>query len=209
MQRRTKKKIREIGKGSALHLFFIVLVILTLFPVLYALGASFSDSGAVMSDSLSLFPTALTFDNYATLFKDNAIGVWFLNSIILALATVFLSLAVAIPAAYAFSRRQFAGKKAILRTIIILNAFPSILSMAAIYRILMTVGLLNTRLGLILVYTGTMAIFGLWNLKGYFDTIPNEIEEAGLIDGCNNFQIVTRIVLPLARPAIAVTAMMV
>lgn len=81
--------------------------------------------------------------------------------------------------------------------------------MFAIYRLLRSFGLINHRIGLILVYTGTMAVFSLWNTKGYFDTIPTEIEEASRIDGADNFQVVTRIVLPLAKPSIVVTALMV
>ena len=97
----------------------------------------------------------------------------------------------------------------ILQLLILLYAFPSLLSMTALYRLLTPMGLLNTRTGLIIVYTGTMAVFALWNMKGYFDTIPVEIEEAARIDGASNVQLVSRIVLPLAKPTIAVTAMMV
>ena len=81
--------------------------------------------------------------------------------------------------------------------------------MFAIYKLLSPLGLVNSRIGLILVYTGTMAVFGLWNMKGYFDTIPIEIEEAASIDGAGSFQLVTKIVLPLAKPSILVTAVMI
>lgn len=97
----------------------------------------------------------------------------------------------------------------ILNLLILLNAFPAILSMFAVYRILKPLGLVNSFTGLILVYIGTMAIFGLWNMKGYFDTIPEEIEEAGEMDGAGDFQLIWKIVLPLARPSIIVTAVMI
>ena len=135
--------------------------------------------------------------------------LWFGNSLLLALSTVIFSLAIAIPAAYAFSRMNFKGKKTILKILILLNAFPSTLSLFAIWAIMRNLGLVNTKIGLIIIYTGTMAIFGIWNLKGYFDTVPYEIEEASMIDGANNFQIITKIVMPLAKPAIVVTAVMV
>ena len=104
---------------------------------------------------------------------------------------------------------RFPGRKAILRCLVLLNSFPAILSMFAIYRLLRPMGLVNTRLGLILVYTGTMAVFSLWNTKGYFDTIPTEIEEAARIDGASDGQIVLKIVMPLAKPSIITTALQV
>lgn len=128
---------------------------------------------------------------------------------ILAVTTLVISLGTGIPAAYAFSRKRFPGRKAILKLLILLYAFPSLLSMTALYKLLSPMGLINTRTGLVIVYTGTMAVFALWNMKGYFDTIPVEIEEAAMIDGATQLEQVTKIVLPLAKPTIAVTAMMV
>ncbi|MDE7239215.1 MAG: ABC transporter permease subunit, partial [Lachnospiraceae bacterium] len=126
-----------------------------------------------------------------------------------AVSTVLIALGTGIPAAYIFSRRRFPGRKAILQLLILLYAFPSLLSMTALYKLLSPMGLINTRTGLIIVYTGTMAVFALWNMKGYFDTIPVELEEAAKIDGAGPLRIVLRIILPLAKPTIAVTAMMV
>ena len=109
-----------------------------------------------------------------------------------------------------FLQKGISGQKSNPSDIVILlYAFPSLLSMTALYKLLSPMGLINTRTGLIIVYTGTMAVFALWNMKGYFDTIPVEIEEAAMIDGTTPVQLVTRIVLPLAKPTIAVTAMMV
>ena len=135
--------------------------------------------------------------------------MWFKNSLVLAVVTVAISLCTGIPAAYIFSRKRFPGRSGILQMLILLYAFPSLLSMTALYKLLSPMGLINTRAGLIIVYTGTMAVFALWNMKGYFDTIPIEIEEASMIDGASPIQIVMKIVLPLAKPTIAVTAMMV
>lgn len=93
--------------------------------------------------------------------------------------------------------------------LLILNAFPQILSMFAIFRLFKTFHLLNSYIGLIIVYAGSMCIFSIWNMKGYFDTIPVEIEEAARIDGASSGQLLLKVVLPLARPAIIVTAVMV
>ena len=205
MNRRTKHKI----KMSLLNIFFIIACILCIVPILYTLSVSLNGTNNVLSGSFSFIPKEFTFDNYKAVLLDKPYLLWLKNTLILVVATVTISLAVAIPAAYAFSRFRFIGRKTILYILILLNAFPSILSMFAIYRILMPIKLVNSYLGLILIYVGTMAIFGLWNMKGYFDTIPIEIEEAGKIDGANDFQLVTKLILPLAKPSIIVTAVMI
>lgn len=205
----SRKKLRE-GLGlTALNLLFILICFVTLIPILYALSVSLNASNSLLSSDFSFIPKNFTLDNYLAVFTGEDILTWFQNSILLAGATVALSLLVAIPAAYCFSRRRFPGRRLILRWLVLLNSFPAILSMFAVYRLLRPLGLINHRLGLLIIYTGTMAVFSLWNMKGYFDTIPIEIEEAAQIDGAGPVQVVTKIVLPLARPSIIVTALMV
>ena len=204
-----QKKIKERVGLAALNVFFILLCFVTLIPILYALSVSFNGQNSLLSSDFSFIPKQFTLDNYRQVFLGEDIAAWFGNTVLLAASTVALSLTVAIPAAYCFSRRRFPGRRAILKCLVLLNSFPAILSMFAIYRLLRTFGLVNHRIGLILVYTGTMAVFSLWNTKGYFDTIPTELEEAARIDGAGNLQVVTRIVLPLAKPSIVVTALMV
>lgn len=204
-----KKKVRErIGLLFA-NLFLILLCFVVLVPVLYAFSVSLNADNSLLSADFSFLPKKLTLDNYRAVFVDKPIMLWLKNSLILAVITLGISLGTGIPAAYVFSRKEFPGRKAILRILILLYAFPSLLSMTALYKLLSPMGLINTRTGLIIVYTGTMAVFALWNMKGYFDTIPIEIEEAAMIDGTTPLQLVTKIVLPLAKPTIAVTAMMV
>ena len=204
-----RKKIKERVVLAALNVFFILLCFVTLIPIIYALSVSFNGQNSLLSSDFSFIPKQFTLDNYRQVLFGEEIIAWFGNTVLLAISTVALSLSVAIPAAYCFSRRRFPGRRAILKCLVLLNSFPAILSMFAIYRLLRSFGLINHRIGLILVYTGTMAVFSLWNTKGYFDTIPTEIEEASRIDGADNFQVVTRIVLPLAKPSIVVTALMV
>lgn len=204
-----RKKQKDYLTSAALHLFFLPVCFAALLPILYALSVSFSGQNSLLSSDFSFIPQRFTLNNYKEVLFGQSILTWFGNTVILAAATVALSLAAAVPAAYCFSRRRFPGRRAILKCLVLLNAFPAILSMFAIYRLLRPFGLVNHRLGLILVYTGTMAVFSLWNTKGYFDTIPAEIEEAARIDGCSDAQVVLRIVMPLARPSIIVTGLMV
>ena len=205
----TKKQIREGIGLTALNIFFIVLCFVTLIPILYALTVSLSGRNSLLSSDFSFIPKDFTLDNYKEVLFGEDILTWFKNTVFLAVVTVSLSLLIAVPAAYCFSRRRFPGRKNILKCLVLLNSFPAILSMFAIYRLLRPMGLVNHRVGLILVYTGTMAVFSLWNTKGYFDTIPTEIEEAAKIDGASDIQVVTKIVMPLAKPSIITTALQV
>lgn len=204
-----KRKVKQGTGLTVLNLFFIVICFVTLIPILYALSVSFSGSNGLLSSDFSFIPKDFTLSNYREVLFGENITVWFRNTVFLALATVIFSLTAAVPAAYCFSRRRFPGRKTILKCLVLLNSFPAILSMFAIYRLLRPMGLINTRAGLILVYTGTMAVFSLWNTKGYFDTIPTEIEEAARIDGASNLQVVVKIVMPLAKPSIITTALQV
>lgn len=204
-----KRKVKQGAGLTVLNLFFIVICFVTLIPILYALSVSFSGSNGLLSSDFSFIPKDFTLSNYREVLFGENITVWFRNTVFLALATVIFSLTAAVPAAYCFSRRRFPGRKTILKCLVLLNSFPAILSMFAIYRLLRPMGLINTRAGLILVYTGTMAVFSLWNTKGYFDTIPTEIEEAARIDGVSDLQVVVKIVMPLAKPSIITTALQV
>jgi len=196
-------------KIFSINLFFIIACFLALLPILYAFSLSLNANSSILSSDFSFIPKILSLKNYKAVFVDKPVLLWFSNTFYLAFFTVLLALSVSIPAAYMFSEFSFKGRKAILRILILLYSFPSILSMFAIYKLLSNLDLVNTRIGLIFVYTGTMAIFGLINMKGYFDTIPVEIEEAARMDGASDFTVVRKIIIPLARPSIIVTAIQV
>lgn len=205
----SKKKFKQMTGLTILNLLFIIISILALIPILYALSVSLSSGGMGLGSKHFFLPDNPTLKNYAAIIKDEPFLLWLKNSVILSIGTMVLSMGTAITAAYAFSRYRYKGKTGVLKMLLILNAFPQILSMFAIFRLFKTFHLLNSYIGLIIVYAGSMCIFSIWNMKGYFDTIPIEIEEAARIDGASSGQILTKVVLPLARPAIIVTAVMV
>lgn len=205
----SKKKLGNRLGLIGLELFFILFCFVTLIPVLYAVSLSLSSGNAALGSGISLLPKGITLKNYHAVLFDEPFLLWLKNSAILSVGTMVLAMGTAVTAAYAYSRYQFKGRKGILKLLLILNAFPQILSMFALFRLFKTFHLLNSYIGLIIIYAGSMCIFSIWNMKGYFDTIPVEIEEAARIDGAGSGQILCRIVLPLARPAIIVTAVMV
>ena len=206
---KTRKLLRRVGGGILLNAFFILCCAIALLPILYALSVSLDARGSLLSSNFSFIPKEITVENYVRVFTERPVLLWFGNTMLMTAATVLLAMATAVPAAYVFSRRRFTGRKVALRVLLLLYSFPSVLSMFAIYKLMSTLGLINTHIGLIVIYAGTMSVFALLNMKGYFDAIPLEIEEAGRIDGCDDFKIVTKIVLPLARPTLIVTGVMI
>lgn len=204
--KRTKK---QKGKLLLLNMFYIVLCFLGLIPILYAVLLSVSEGSGALTSGTGILPKQITLDNYRKIIVEEPFLRWLFNSVVLSVGTMLLAMGTGVTASYAFSRFEFRGKRAALQVLLLLNAFPQILTMFAIFRLFKNLNLLNSHLGLILIYAGSMCIFSIWNMKGYFDSIPIEIEEASKIDGANNFQLIRKIILPLARPAIIVTAVMV
>ena len=205
----TKKKRKQILQLSGLHIFYIILCLLALVPILYALNLSFERGSGALSSGLSLFPKEFTLDNYKNILTQKPFLRWFYNSAVLSFFTMVIAIGFAIVSSYAFSRYRFKGRNGILKLLLLLNAFAQILSMFALFRLLKQMNMLDTKLGLVIIYAGSMCIFSIWNMKGYFDTIPIEIEEASKIDGASDFQLLWKVVMPLARPAIIVTSVMV
>ncbi|MBQ4073935.1 MAG: carbohydrate ABC transporter permease [Clostridia bacterium] len=203
------KTVKGIASATFINLFFIACCFLALLPILYALSVSLDAKGSLLSSNFSFIPKEFTLVHYGRVFTEEPVLLWFQNTMLLTAATVVLAMATAVPAAYVFSRKRFAGRTVVLRMLLLLYSFPSILSLFAIYKLMSSLGLINTHIGLIVIYAGTMSVFALLNMKGYFDAIPVEIEEAGRIDGCSDLNIVTKIVLPLARPTLIVTGVMI
>ena len=202
-----KRKIRQALSLISLNTVFLALCFITLVPVLYAFLLSVSDGSSAFAGGDG--PRSFTLENYRRIITEEPFLLWLKNSVVLSLGTMVLAMGFATTACDAFSRYRFKGRMKILFLLVLLNAFPQILSMFAIFRLFKTFGLLDSNAGLMIVYAGSMCIFSIWNLKGYFDTIPMEIEEASKIDGASDFTMLVKIVLPLARPAIIVTGVMV
>lgn len=205
MRKKTKNRYRLL----LLNIVFILLCLIGLIPILYAVILSISEGSAALTSSVGIIPEQITLNNYKKIIVEEPFLKWLSNSAFLSIGTMVLAMSTSVTAAYAFSRFAFKGKNAVLQLLLLLNAFPQILTMFAIFRLFKNMNLLNSHLGLILVYAGSMCIFSIWNMKGYFDSIPIEIEEASKIDGASNLQLIQKIILPLARPAIIVTAVMV
>jgi arabinogalactan oligomer/maltooligosaccharide transport system permease protein len=152
-----------------------------------------------------IIPLEWTWENFQSLLTETAFLTWVRNSLFVASLTALAALFIGTSAAFAFSRFKFYGRQAGLIVFLAIQAFPGILALVAIAQLLAAIGLYANHLGLIMAYLAGTLVFVIWNLKGYFDTIPVALEEAAMIDGCGPIQSFVRIALPLARPALAVT----
>lgn len=188
-----------------------VAIAFALFPAAFVLGTSFDPVQNLRT--ARIIPVQPTLENYLYLFRERQeinFPRWLLNTVYVAGVTATLGVFLCALGAYAFSRFRFRGRRTGLLTILLVQMFPQTVGMVAIYLILQTLGKqipwlgLNTHPGLILVYLGGAIGFNTWFMKGYFDTIPRSLEESALVDGASPFQAFWRIVLPVARPILAV-----
>jgi arabinogalactan oligomer/maltooligosaccharide transport system permease protein len=194
------------------HAALLLATCATLYPVLWVVKMALTPSqGAALS--ASPFPTEVTLRNFTdVIFARDAAGHWLflrqlVNSLVVAGAVTVVGVTLACTAAYALSRFRFAGRDASLRAFLLSQMFPGVVTTIPLYVLLDRLGLLDRLAGLVLVYSTTAIPFCVFMLKGYFDTLPRELEEAVLLDGGTRFDAFFRVALPLARPALAVTAL--
>jgi len=213
----TVHSLRRRNKRIGLAISYAILIVMTVFavyPVYFALLVSVSKTGQLVPTNLAdmFLPTSgISFDSYAAVVKmdvnaGHAYIYWLGNSLFVAITTSIASVLICTSAAFALSRIRFRGRNGVLILFLAIQAFPGILALGAITTLLTNVGLYRNLVGLILAYSAGSIVFSTWNLKGYFDTIPIDIEEAALIDGCSVLQSFFRVLLPLSLPAIGVTA---
>jgi arabinogalactan oligomer/maltooligosaccharide transport system permease protein len=213
-----RKRQRLLVDGIT-HAILISFVIFALFPIVWVLSASFKPKAEIFSAELYLFPRNFTFDNYAHVLtlqtevttadgtqQANLFVRWLLNSLVVAGNTTIIGVVFAATASYALSRFRFLGRGAVLAAFLITQMFPGAILIIPLYNLLNQLGLLNQWPGLVLAYCTIALPFSVWMLKGFFDTIPLDLEEAATVDGATPFGAFWRIILPLTLPGIAVVA---
>ena len=194
------------------YLGLIILCCIVLYPVMLVCKKAF-EPGTQFALSASPVPNSFTLEHFTALFTSRGANgeLLFLrhavNSVVVALLTTVVGVTISCTAAYALSRFKFPGRKTGLTMFLVVQMFPATLLLLPLYVILNKLGLLNSIVGLVLVYSTTAIPFCVWTLKGYFDSLPRELEEAARIDGASPWMIFVKIILPLSRPALAVTAL--
>jgi arabinogalactan oligomer/maltooligosaccharide transport system permease protein len=191
----------------AVHAALLVFTLLTLYPILLVVGISLRPGDQLYSTSLRLVPENATLAAYRIILVEKPFLVWLRNSAVTALAVTVIGVALAATAGYGFSRYRFFGHRAALLSFLLTQMFPATMLLLPLYLLLQKVRLLDTLLGLVVVYVSTALPFCVWTMKGYYDSIPRDVEEAALIDGLSPFGAFVRIVLPLSLPALTITAL--
>jgi arabinogalactan oligomer/maltooligosaccharide transport system permease protein len=189
------------------HTFLIVCCIATVYPILQIFTVSLRPADQLYSTSLALIPANATFRAYHRILFEKDFLVWLRNSCLVAVTVTLFGVTLASTTAYAFSRFRFPGWRAGLYSFLLTQLFPATMLMLPLYVLMKALHLLDTFAGLTIAYTATALPFCVWTLRGYYDTIPVELEQAALIDGCGPWTAFTKVTLPLAAPALAITAL--
>ena len=213
-QDRRRKPRRVIIGDIALHAGVLVAILWAIFPLVYILSAALNPSGTL--DTSQLLPSQFSMKNFSFLFHTPNWDFprWLLNSLIVCFVNAFIAVFIGAAAAFAFSRLRFRGRRAGLATLLLLQMFPSTLAFVALYVTFSRIGDvvpslgLNSLWGLILVYSGGAMGANVWLLKGYFDTVPKELDEAAIVDGASHARTYFTIVLPLVAPILVTVFML-
>jgi len=195
-------KMKKRYIGYILVFLSIIVCIITAFPVYWMVNISLKSEVNLFNYPPQILPSNLDFSGYVQAFKTGTIYIWIKNSLIVALFSVILNVISATLAAFALSRYNFKANTAFIFLIMLTQMIAPALIIAPIYILFLKVKLANSLIGLVLANTGITLAFSTWVLKGFFDNIPKEIDDAAFIDGCSYFQVFRKIILPLSTPAI-------
>jgi arabinogalactan oligomer/maltooligosaccharide transport system permease protein len=187
-----------------------ILFLFTLFaiyPILVVFSISLRPGDRLLSKSLAIIPEGFTFKAYFDLFLDQPFLLWMMNSLIVSVCVTIFAVILAATAGYAFSRYKFRGRDTSMIGLITTQMFPVTMLLLPMFIMLIKIGAYDSYIGLIIAYSATALPFVVWQMKGYYDTIPFTLEEAATLDGARQFTIFYRIILPLALPALAITSL--
>jgi multiple sugar transport system permease protein len=198
-------KWRNRGKLPAV-VITIVLLLFLLFPFFVMISTMLKSSTEVYSSPPTWMPKQFHFSNFITVWSEFELFIFFRSSIIIAVGATIFNTMLTVPAAYAVARLRFVGRKFILYLFLVIQMFSPVIVIISLFKIMVGLNLLDTYFSLIIANSVFTIAFTIWMMNGYFKSIPVEIEEAALIDGCSRVQTISRIMIPIAVPGL-VTAM--
>lgn len=187
-----------------LHAILVFYSIVSIYPVLRVISISLRPTAGLLSRSLDIIPPGATLESYTKIFTEERFLLWLWNSLSITISVSLIGVAVAATGAYAFSRWRFPGRRPALIFLLTTQMIPAGMLLIPIYVIVGQLRLTNSIIGLMLAYISTAVPFSIWILKGYYDTIPPDLEEAAMVDGCNRIEAFYRIILPLSTPALSI-----
>lgn len=211
MRRAGRKAVQRnwfFAERSLIYLIIAVYLFITLAPLLWVLSTSFKPNEEAISFPPKFLPEDPTFNNYLFVLTDPGLVLSLVNSFIVSIGSTALSVAVSALAGYAFARFEFKGKNVIMSLILGIFMIPVVINIIPLYIMLANIGLLNSLVALILTFQILIIPLNIFLLKNYFETIPQELEEAALIDGCSRLGALRRIIMPLSMPGFAIAAIL-
>lgn len=197
---RTRNRIAT----AVIHVELVVVAIIVLYPLVWIVGSSLGSARSLAQ--ASAIPADPTLANYVRLFTDTPFATWYVNSLIVAVSNMVLSVLLSAIAAYVFARLRFAGRRLGLLVMLVIQIFPTFMTAIAIYILYLNFGLLDSLAGLVIASVAAAVPYNIWLLKGYLDGISTSLDEAAVLDGASHLQIFTRILLPLMTPMLTFVA---
>ncbi|MEY8292849.1 sugar ABC transporter permease [Carnobacteriaceae bacterium 52-44] len=201
----SKIKSKRFWTQFFTYAYLLFMVIIIIYPLLITVTSAFK-SGNLISFDLS-FEGEFTLNNFRRLFNETLYGTWYINTLIVAITAMIIQVTIITLAGYAYSRYRFIGRKTSLKFFIVVQMVPTIAALTAFYVMALLVGGLDTHGFLIFLYVGGAIPMNTWLMKGYFDTVPIDLDESAKLDGAGHLRTFAQIVLPLMRPMIAVQAL--
>ncbi|TSB45596.1 carbohydrate ABC transporter permease [Alkalicoccobacillus porphyridii] len=195
-------KSKEQPLKIGLYLSYFLIVIVFLFPLFWVASVSLKTQAELFQVPPSLWPTSWQFDNYLHVLQTTPVLTYLWNSLRLVVLTVLFTLFIALPAAFALSRFKMQGKNAFLLAILMTQMISAVVISIPLYRLFASWELLNNFMLILAIYVAVVLPLATIFMKNYFDTLPEQMDEAAIIDGCTRWQILTKILLPVARPGI-------
>lgn len=204
---RSSKAPRQLAGMIVAYGILVIFAFLAVYPISQIITISLRPSDQLLSTSLAFIPEGATLSNYRVLLAETPFLRWLMNSLLVSAVVTVTGVALASTAGYALSRFRFSGRKSMLSGLLITQMFPATMLLLPLFVVLMQLNLLNSYLGLVVIYSATALPFCVWQMKGYYDTIPGALEEAARIDGCTPWQAFYKVIFPLAAPALVITAL--
>lgn len=202
--------MNHVAKARSTLILLVLLgaLIFAVLPILWGISTAFKDASIAESFPPTWLPDPPTLANFHRIFTGSNFGRYMFNSALVCLITIATTLVIAIPAGYAAARWEFRGKNPLLYFILSMGMVPGICILVPLYLLVSYIGIYDTYLGLVVVYTAWQAPTAVWIMRGFFEALPRELEEAAYIDGCTRLKALRLIVLPLAQPGMAAVAIL-
>jgi arabinogalactan oligomer/maltooligosaccharide transport system permease protein len=194
----------SLPKQAVIHMVLIFAALVAAFPIIRVLGVALRPGNRLLDSDFALIPEGATLESFQHVLFETDLPRWLFNSLVLTTGTAFIGLLIAATSAYAFSRFKFPGRGVGLTMLLATQLIPAAMLLVPLYILAANLKLTNSYIGMVIGLSVTSVPFSIWILKGYYDTVPIELEEAARIDGCSQLEAFWRVLLPLSTPALAI-----